>query len=106
AGALMVMDLPGTWRARLASWNRNGVSGILMAAAASSWWMGPRACDAALASPAMELAKFVSLPLFVGVPLAVSWSWLGGIGRGVGVANVPALWAVGGAVLLRGTGAR
>ena len=78
AGALMVIDLPATWRARLASWNRNGVSGILMAVAASSWWMAPRALDAALASPAMELAKFVSLPLFVGVPLALSWSWLDG----------------------------
>lgn len=94
AGALMVMDLPGTWRARLASWNRNGISGILMAAAASSWWMVPRALDAALASPAMELAKFVSLPLFVGVPLAVSWSWLGGIGRGFVIANVLPMWAV------------
>jgi hypothetical protein len=94
AGALMVMDLPGTWRARLASWNRNGVSGILMAVAASSWWMAPRALDAALASPAMELAKFVSLPLFVGAPLALSWSWLGGIGRGFVIANVLPMWAV------------
>jgi hypothetical protein len=94
AGALMVMSVPRRWRTRLASWNRSGISGILMAAAASSWWMVPRALDAALASPAMELAKFVSLPLFVGAPLALSWSRLGGMGRGFVIANVLPMWAV------------
>jgi hypothetical protein len=94
AGAVMVTSLPARWRMRLASWNRNGVSGILMTVVASSWWMVPRALDAALASPVMELAKFASLPLLVGAPLALSWSWLGGMGRGFVIANVLPMWAV------------
>jgi hypothetical protein len=42
----------------------------------------------------MELVKFVSLPLFVGAPLALSWPLLGGIGRGFVIANVLPMWAV------------
>ena len=94
AGAVMVMSMPAPWRMRLASWNRSGVSGSIMAVVASSWWMVPRALDAALASTAMELAKFASLPLLVGAPLALSWSSLGGMGRGFVIANVLPMWAV------------
>jgi hypothetical protein len=94
AGALMAIGLPRTVKSRLAAWNDNGISGILMAAIASSWWMVPRALDWALASPGMEATKFVSLPLFVGAPLALSWSRLGGMGRGFVIANVLPMWAV------------
>lgn len=94
AGALTAKALAPRWRATLETWNENGISGILMAAIVSSWWMVPRALDAALASPAMELAKFISLPLFVGAPLALSWSRLGAMGRGFVVANVLPMWAV------------
>lgn len=93
AGALMAMALPMRWTARLALWNGQGISGILMAVMVSSWWMVPRALDWALASPAMELTKFVSLPLLVGAPLALSWSDLGGMGRGFVIANVLPMWA-------------
>lgn len=93
-GVLMARALPPGVSARLAKWNAGGVSGILLALIASSWWMVPRALDSALASPAMEVAKFVTLPLLVGVPLALSWSALGGIGRGFVIANVLPMWAV------------
>ena len=93
-GVLLAMAITPRWRARLAAWNERGISGILMAAIASSWWMVPRGLDAALASPAMELAKFVTLPLFVGAPLALSWSRLGGMGRAFVIANVLPMWAV------------
>jgi hypothetical protein len=56
--------------------------------------MVPRALDSALASPAMEVAKFVTLPLLVGAPLSLSWSRLGGMGRGFMIANVLPMWAV------------
>jgi hypothetical protein len=56
--------------------------------------MLPRALDSALASPAMEVTKFVTLPFFVGVPLALSWGALGAMGRGVVIANVLPMWAV------------
>jgi hypothetical protein len=94
AGALAGSALPGRWRARITPWNGHGVSGILMAVIASSWWMVPRALDWALASPAMETVKFISLPLFVGAPMALSWSQLGSMGRGFVIANVLPMWAV------------
>jgi len=94
AGALVVRDLPARWRARLAPCNRGGISGILLALIVSSWWMVPRALDLALASRMMELTKFVTLPLLVGVPLALSWNVLGPLGRGLVLGNVLPMWAV------------
>ena len=94
AGALMAAALPAQWRTPLRAWNGNGVSGILMALGASTWWMVPRALDAALASPAMEVTKFVTLPLLVGAPLSLSWPRLGGMGRAFVIANVLPMWAV------------
>lgn len=93
-GALGVTAVPQRVRARIAEWNRAGVSGTLLALIASSWWMVPRALDWALASPLMEAAKFVTLPLFVGAPLALSWTALGTMGRGFVIANVLPMWAV------------
>ncbi len=94
AGALLAIDLPASWKARMDAWNRGGVSGTLVAVIASSWWMVPRALDSALASPEAELLKFASLPLLVGAPLALSWRPLGTIGRGFLIVNVLPMWAV------------
>jgi len=94
AGALVAVALPRTWKSRIAAWNAHGVSGMLLALLASSWWMVPRALDLALAFPLMELTKFVSLPLLVGAPVALSWPRVGGIGRSFIVANVLPMWAV------------
>jgi hypothetical protein len=82
------------WKARIATWNRGGIAGTLLAVIASSWWMIPRALDSALASPEAELLKFLSLPLLVGAPAALSWSALGRLGRGFVIANVLPMWAV------------
>ena len=95
-GALAATGLPPRWKARVAEWNAHGIAGTLLALIASSWWMVPRALDLVLASPAMEAAKFVTLPLFVGAPLALSWRQLGGIGRGFVIANALPMWAVAG----------
>jgi hypothetical protein len=94
AGVLLAGELPVGWRSRIAAWNRGGVSGTMLALLASSWWMVPRALDLALASPAMEATKFVTLPLLVGVPLRLSWRPLGAMGRGFVLANVLPMWAV------------
>jgi hypothetical protein len=94
AGAVAAGALPASWRSRIAAWNRGGVSGTMLALFASSWWMVPRALDLALSSPAMEVTKFVTLPLLVGVPLRLSWRPLGVMGRGVVLANVLPMWAV------------
>ena len=93
-GGLMAAGLRPSWKARVGEWNRGGVSGILLALIASSWWMVPRALDLALSSPAIELAKFVTLPLLVGAPVALSWSRVGAIGRGFVIVNVLPMWAV------------
>jgi hypothetical protein len=94
AGALIVGAVPATMQARLVACNRRGASGMLLALIASSWWMVPRALDAALADPSMELAKFISLPLLVGMPLALSWPHVPGMGRGFVIANVLPMWVV------------
>jgi hypothetical protein len=94
SGAVMVQSLPNRWTARIDSWNRGGISGVLLAVIASSWWMVPRALDSALAEPSMEAAKFLSLPLLVGAPLASSWPRLGGMGQAFVIANVLPMWAV------------
>jgi hypothetical protein len=95
-GALAANGLPARWKGRVAEWNAHGIAGTLLALIASSWWMVPRAIDMALASPAMEITKFVTLPVLVGAPLALSWRQLGGIGRGFVIANVLPMWAVAG----------
>jgi hypothetical protein len=94
AGILLASGIPQSWNVRIAAWNRGGITGALLAVIVSSWWMVPRALDSALASPGAEWWKFVSLPLLVGVPAALSWQPLGALGRGFVVANVLPMWAV------------
>lgn len=94
AGVLIAPVIPTRWTERFASWNRSGISGILLALIASSWWMVPRALDSVLANFVAEVAKFVTMPLLVGVPVALSWGRLGGIGQAFVMANVLPMWAV------------
>lgn len=94
AGVFIAPGIPESWRTRIAAWNRGGISGALLAVIVSSWWMVPRALDSVLASPGAELWKFVSLPLLVGVPAALSWQPLGIVGRGFVILNVLPMWAV------------
>lgn len=82
AGALLASCVPAALRRKLDAFNANGFAGILAAGFVTSYWMLPRALDAALSDPLMELAKFCSLPLLVGLPLALSWPRLGPIGGG------------------------
>lgn len=96
AGALGALALPPRLKRRLAAYNARGLPFMLLAALVSSYWMLPRALDAALADPSVELAKFASLPLLVGLPLALSWRPLGPIGRGFVAANFISMAAVGG----------
>jgi hypothetical protein len=77
-----------------------GIPGILLVLFATSFWMLPRALDGAVADPWMDFAKFVTLPLLAGVPLAVSWRRMPGLGRAFIWANfIPKLGAIGGLYL-------
>ena len=84
----------GPLRSRNPRWNDDGLPGLIVAAAVGLVWMLPRSMDAALASPAAELAKFASLPLLVGVPLAASWRRAHPIARGFVLANLLSKLAV------------
>ncbi|HJR12915.1 MAG TPA: hypothetical protein VJ833_03370 [Rhodanobacteraceae bacterium] len=67
----------------LSGWNRSGISGMLLASFVAVVWMLPRMLDAALENPWVALAKFASVPLLIGVPLAFSWPRAGFVVRGV-----------------------
>lgn len=77
-----------------------GIPGILLVVFGSSFWMLPRALDAALADPLFDFAKFLSLALLVGLPLGLSWRRMPALGRAFIWANfIPKLGAVGGLYL-------
>jgi len=96
AGVLLAHAVAARLQRMLESYDRHGISGMMIVLFASSYWMLPRALDSVLASPVMELGKFCSLPLLVGLPLALSWQRVGPIGRSFVLANVISMVAVAG----------
>lgn len=83
AGWLAAAAVPARAGDAIGRWNAGGVSGLLLASLASMVWMVPRALDAALDDPLVALAKFLSVPLLIGAPLALSWPRMGFVVRGV-----------------------
>src|SRR3546814_6332231 len=71
----------------LAAWNWQGVTGLLLASGAMACWMLPRVMDAAATQAWVDTVKYLSLPLAVGVPLALSWPAAGFVVRGLFVAE-------------------
>jgi len=63
--------------------NGGGIAGILIATFTLAFWMIPRWLDAALNDHWVGVAKYLSLVMLVGVPLAWSWSRLHFIARSV-----------------------
>lgn len=82
-GYLLGLLLPLRAAASLAHWNHRGVTGFVLASLASAYWMLPRLLDASLTEPAIAAAKFLSVPLLVGLPLAQSWPRSSFVVRGV-----------------------
>lgn len=66
---------------RLARFNDYGIATMLLAAFSLLYWLLPRSLDETLLEGEWELAKFLAIPLLVGMPLALSWLRLGVIGR-------------------------
>ncbi|MBN9463568.1 MAG: hypothetical protein J0H00_20355 [Burkholderiales bacterium] len=94
SGFAAVRALAPPRRARALELAGGCVPPVLAAMLAASYWMLPRALDAALADGAAELAKFVTLPLLVGAPLALAWERLGAVGRGFVWTNLASMLAV------------
>lgn len=72
------------WAANVSRmFNVNGVCGLVTSLFAAAIWMLPRALDEAIADPHTEIAKFLTIPLLVGLPLGLSWPCLNPIVRGL-----------------------
>ncbi|MGH8687108.1 MAG: hypothetical protein ACREVQ_05305 [Burkholderiales bacterium] len=82
-GVVLGHALSTDWGARVAPWNRSGLSGLVLASPAVMFWMLPRSLDAAAREPLMDVAKHLSLPLLAGLPIALSWPRAGFVVRGV-----------------------
>ena len=63
--------------------NAGGIAGILLCTFCLSFWMIPRWLDESLLSSTVAMAKYASLILLVGIPLALSWDRMHSITRGV-----------------------
>ncbi|MCC6316602.1 MAG: hypothetical protein IT361_02835 [Gemmatimonadaceae bacterium] len=83
AGWMVARAVPAPVERALAQWDGGGVPGLLLASLASAVWMLPRMLDAAVDDPATAALKFMSVPLLVGVPIALSWPRAGFVVRGV-----------------------
>ena len=77
-----------------------GIPGIAAVVLGTSIWMLPRALDQAISDSRIDLLKFVTLPLLVGMPLGLSWRRMPLLGRAFIWANfIPKLGAIGGLYL-------
>lgn len=83
AGWCLAQGTPAALVRGLADWNHHGISGLLLASLTAMVWMLPLAMDAALNDPRVALAKFLSVPLLIGAPIALSWPRAGFVVRGL-----------------------
>lgn len=82
-GLLAARALPARVIAASDAWNHLGIVGIVLLSVASAFWMVPRLIDASVTDPWIGLAKYLSLPLLVGLPLALSWPRMSFVVKGV-----------------------
>lgn len=83
AGYLLRSVVPVRLERTLGRWNVNGISGLVLATFALAYWMLPRSMDAASTEPAFIVAKYLTVPLLVGLPLGLSWPRMNFVARGV-----------------------
>jgi hypothetical protein len=83
AGYLFRAALSGRWQERIHAWNPVGINGLIVATFVLSFWMLPRSMDAAVSDWLFTVAKFITVPLLVGLPMGLSWPRMNFIMRGV-----------------------
>ena len=95
SGYWLASGLPPYLRERMQLANAYGITGLALMVVTALFWMLPRHLDAALEEPLYELAKFLTLPLLLGIPLQLSWKRLTIIGQGLVWSNLVAmLWVL------------
>ncbi len=82
-GLLVARVLPVGVPPTIDEWNYRGISGLTLATITSVLWMLPRALDASVTDPGVAVAKYLSLPFLIGLPLALSWPRMSFVVRGV-----------------------
>jgi len=83
AGWLLSGALPPRVLARVERWSHRGFTGLVLVTVTAAFWMLPRSLDAATSQPLMAAAKYLSVPLLIGLPFGVSWPRMGFVVRGV-----------------------
>lgn len=95
AGWLIAASIPAAWlEDRISRLNDNGLPGLLIALFTIAYWMLPRSIDGALTSPIAEFAKFLTVPLLIGLPLRWSWDRAHPLLRGVLKSNAVSMCGV------------
>lgn len=82
-GWLLRAVVPARARALAAGWDHQGVTGLVLASITAGFWLLPRLLDSAVSEPAVDMAKYLSVPLLIGLPFSVSWPRMSFIVRGV-----------------------
>jgi hypothetical protein len=88
AGALASTVLPAKFAVWLQPFNRHGATGIVLATVTVVYWMVPLNLDSALSDSIPEMAKFITLPVVVGMVGALSWDALPGVAKGLILAQM------------------
>ena len=99
-GILFAQALRPIEPAWVACADRLGLCGIAVALFGAAYWMVPRSLDSALAEPTIEAAKFISLPLALGLPLGLSWRRMPSLGKAFLIANFISMVGTVGALYL------
>lgn len=91
-GCLLAPAIPARLRAQITPYNLHGISGLILMTFVGLYWMLPRMLDAAITQQWAAVAKFVSVPLLIGLPFALSWPRMSFIVRGVFLLEFIATW--------------
>lgn len=83
AGWLLSGAVPPRVLARVERWSHRGFTGLVLVTVTAAFWMLPRSLDAATSQPLIVAAKYLSVPLLIGLPFGVSWPRMGFVVRGV-----------------------
>ena len=90
-GWLLRGAIPRRIVAVLDAWNQSGITGLVLITFVTAFWMLPRWLDAAATDPMVAAAKFVTVPLLIGLPLGLSWPQMGFVVRGLFLSELIAM---------------